>query len=229
MAPQIITSSLRTKSTRAISPNKRIENGLIALPYEDTLPARPPIPVTVAPPRAPPTDTHPALRGGPAVSSGLEEKGESKRDSGLAPTTSSSKVCEGLVKYKYKDAIDENVLGFSINFNSTIVTSPRTFAETPAQVSTTPNTTKSESVHSSASKLRWKRPVLGKISLPKSPTNRANTSEKFSLITTPIPTDSLLDEEFLDQLSFSKRGSMMLGGQKAVEVQPRENVGRRWE
>lgn len=37
--------------------------------------------------------------------------------------------------------------------------------------------------------------------------------EPFSPITTPIPTDSLLDEE-LAQLSFSKRGSIMFGGKR---------------
>jgi hypothetical protein len=33
----------------------------------------------------------------------------------------------------------------------------------------------------------------------------------------------LLDDNFLDNMSFSKRGSMMLGGKKAVNEQARTN------
>jgi len=41
--------------------------------------------------------------------------------------------------------------------------------------------------------------------------------ESFSPITTPIPTDSLLDEE-LAELSFSKRGSIMFGGKRPANA-----------
>jgi hypothetical protein len=40
--------------------------------------------------------------------------------------------------------------------------------------------------------------------------------------------ESLLDEEFLGSLTFSKRGSVMLGGKKAVNGHVRTNGGRRY-
>src|SRR5271168_4228627 len=104
MAPKK-PGSLRMKSAATLQ-QARTDNGLIALRYEETTPAKPPIPVTVAPPHAPPTDTHPALR---IPTSGAQEGDESKRDSGLAPTTS-SKAHEGSL-----NTVD-NVLGIAIDF-----------------------------------------------------------------------------------------------------------------
>src|SRR5580700_6963276 len=83
MAPEK-SSGLRTKiGTTAQS--STANRGLKSLRYEETLAAKPPIPVTIVPPRAPPTDTHPALRRPP---SSTEQRDISKRDSGLAPTES---------------------------------------------------------------------------------------------------------------------------------------------
>ncbi|KAK6612027.1 hypothetical protein H4I96_01240 [Botrytis cinerea] len=66
-------------------------SGLIAMRYEDMFPgARPPIPVTVAPPLSPPTETHPALRPRSLLDQGghelraLKKEDNTKRDSGLA-------------------------------------------------------------------------------------------------------------------------------------------------
>jgi hypothetical protein len=198
------------------------------LRYEDSEPGKSPIPVTVAPPRQPPTDTHPALRrdrgigeggigGIGGVGLGDKEADERKRDSGLAPTMS-SKAREGSVNM---DGKEEGVLGFKIDFGSSIPASP---CEEKTSVPVTPNIKKSESVGSSSIG-RWKKPASRKGSLPKTPPARMAEEEKFSPITTPIPTDSLLDKEFLEQLSFSKRGSVMLGGKKAVQA--RQNLGRR--
>lgn len=219
MAPSNNTSplapSLRTKSTGTTTPTTRTDDGIITLRYEETLPAKPPIPVTVAPPRAPPTDTHPALR---RVEEREEDKG--KRDSGLAPTTS-SKAREG----SEMGEKDDGALGF-INFGSSIPPTP----QSPSTVPATPNIKKSESI-GSGSMSRWRKPGSRKGSLPKTPPSNAKmaspSEEEFSPITTPIPTDSLMDAEFLDQLSFSKRGSVMFGGKKAVNGQARQNLGRR--
>ena len=148
-----------------------------------------------------------------------EDKG--KRDSGLAPTTS-SKAREG----SEMGEKEEGLSGFTINFDSSIPPAPLS----PTTVPSTPTVKKSESV-GSGSISRWRKPGSRKGSLPKTPpssTKMASPSEKeFSPITTPIPTDTLMDAEFLDQLSFSKRGSMMLGGKKAVNGQARQNLGRR--
>jgi hypothetical protein len=231
MAPEVspAQTGLRSKSTGTTPSNTRIDDGLITLRYEETTPAKPPIAVTVAPPRAPPTDTHPALRrnrGEGAEGGGLGEKEgeERKRDSGLAPTTS-SKVREGSLNTSESKDKEEGVLGFKIEFASSIPASPR------ESVPETPKIKKSESVGSSVGSVgRWKKPGSRKGSLPKTPPSTKMTSpseEDFTPITTPIPTDSLLDDEFLDRLSFSKRGSVMLSGKKAVNGQARHNLGRR--
>jgi hypothetical protein len=203
-------------------PQRRADDDMISLRYEETLAAKPPIPVTVAPPRAPPSDTHPALR---RPTSGLEENDASKRDSGLAPTTS-SKVREGSV-----NTVDEHGLSASVTFNtsaSKVRSAPQTPTQAHTQVPTTPKARKSRSV-SSGSLHRWRKHGSRKGSNPTTPLGnvRPTSPEDFSPITTPIPTDSLLEEDFLDNLSFSKRGSMMLGGKKAVNEQARANGGRR--
>lgn len=226
MAPA--QNSLRTKSLGTTASKTRVDDGIVTLRYEETTPAKPPIPVTVAPPRKPPTDTHPALRGEGEAEKETEER---KRDSGLAPTTS-SKAREGSLntadgKEREKD---EGVLGgFKIEFGSSIPASLR--ESIPATPTAAPKIKKSESVASSGGSMsRWRRPGSRKGSLPKTPPSAKMASpseEDFSPITTPIPTDSLLDEEFLQQLSFSKRGSMMLRGKKAVNAQARQNIGRR--
>jgi hypothetical protein len=211
------TGTLRTKSVASPQQQTRTDNGIITLRYEEALPAKPPIAVTVAPPqRAPPIDTHPALR---RQKSGVEETDESKRDSGLAPTTS-SKAREGSV-----NTVEENILGVKIDFNSS--TQSTIPPQTP--VPSTPKITKSDSM-GSGSMSRWRKPVSRKSSTPKTPRTPMSTStqEEFSPITTPIPTESLIDEEFLRGITFSKRGSMMLG-KKAVNGHARTNGGRRYD
>jgi hypothetical protein len=189
----------------------REDNGILTLRYEETKAAKPPLAVTVPPPRQPPTEPHPALRS--------EE--ERKRDSGLAPTTS-SKAREGSVNTV--STIEENVLGVKIDFNS----SPAQI-EREVEVPATPSTKKSESPgEREGSMHRWMKAVSRKSSTPHTPTSKEETEEEsFSPITTPIPTDSLLDEGFLETISFSKRGSMMFGEKKAVNGHARTNGGRR--
>lgn len=200
-----------------LTSSARADDGIVTLRYEETTAAKPPIPVTVAPPRNPPTDTHPALRRG-----GESEGEEGKRDSGLA----SSKAREGSLHTSDDKDTEEGVLGeFKIEFGSSIPASQR--ESTPAS----PKIKKSESVASSGGSMsRWQKPGSRKGSLPKTPSSgsammASRSEEEFSPIMTPIPTDSLLDEEFLETLSFSKRGSMMLGGKKALTA--RQSLGRR--
>lgn len=183
----------------------REDNGILTLRYEETKPAKPPLAVTVPPPRQPPTEQHPALRS--------EE--ERKRDSGLAPTTS-SKAREGSVNTV--STIEENALGVKIDFNFSSAQVREVEVELPA----TPSLKREGSMH------RWMKAVSRKSSAPQTPTSKEETEEEsFSPITTPIPTDSLLDEGFLDAISFTKRGSMMFGGKRAVNGHARTDGGRR--
>lgn len=201
---------------------RQLVDELIGFNYEQALAAKKPIAITVPPPRAPPTETHPALRERPDTN--LED--DKKRDSGLAPTTS-SKAREGSVNTV--NTVEENVLGIPINFNSTSpVVKMSLPAEEPFSAPITPVT--SRETKSPASSNFWRR--ARSVKSVRSPTTTATSpgsksAEEFSLITTAIPTESLLEEGFLNQLSFSKRGSVMLGGKKAVDGHLRPNVGRR--
>lgn len=194
---------------------------MITLRYEDSVPAKAPIAVTTPPPRDAPTDIHPALRR--PKTGGDNAKDEGKRDSGLAPTTSSRGRREGSVYTT--DAIEEEVISLSVEIDfdkSSRVVSP---LQSPTQASSSKVITKSPSMGSGS--MRWK-PGSRKGS-GKGPGAEKTEEEKvFVPITTDIPTDEFLDEEFLRSLSFSKRGSVMLGGKKAVNGQARENVGRRY-
>jgi hypothetical protein len=221
--------SLRMKSTGTSTPTQRA-NGLIALRYEEMIAAKPPIAVTVAPPRAPPTDTHPAFRNRPV--SGMEDTDASKRDSGLA-TTTSSKAREGSVNTMDVNTVDENVssfMGISMDFDSppAAASASTSTPQTPTHDTRAASMVKSDSVGSGGIS-RWRKPGSRNGSLPKTPTEKkpATSEEDFSPLTTPIPTDSLLDEDFLEQLSFSKRGSLMLSGKKAVNGQARGNSKQR--
>ena len=125
------------------------------------------------------------------------------------------------------NTVEENALGFTINFNS----SPQLakMLETPTPIPpSTPKLTKSSGSMGSGSMSRWRKPDSRTGSVPKTPTSATATEEEeFSPITTLIPTDSLLDAEFLDQVSFSKRGSLMLSGKKAINGKSRPIGGRR--
>ncbi|TGO07158.1 hypothetical protein BTUL_0317g00010 [Botrytis tulipae] len=220
---------------------------LIAMRYEDMFPgARAPIPVTVAPPLSPPTDTHPALRPRSLLNQGhelgaLKKEDNTKRDSGLAPTTSTSaRDCEGgsINRHSFNTVDNDNVLGININFDSKVaMTEPSSTSSTPqVQLSDvqspasliSPSFMNNESLGSSAGSLkRWKT----KNGNSKSPTKTGKSmeipDEQFSPITTPIPGESLLEDDFMQSMSFSKRGSIMLGGRKPINAQARTNATRR--
>jgi hypothetical protein len=148
----------------------------------------------------------------------MEDEDGWKRDSGLAPTTTSSNAREGSV-----NTVDENsnatslastLLAVKVRSAPQTPTSPAP-ATMPAESGSVYSSTKSDSINSGGHK--WRRPA-SKAENPKTPLEitKTTSAEEFSPITTPIPTDSLLEADFLDKLSFSKRGSMMLGGKKAV-------------
>ncbi|CAG8954424.1 hypothetical protein HYFRA_00006051 [Hymenoscyphus fraxineus] len=219
------SSSVRTANRPHLhsQPNTPVDE-LIAFPYEQALPAKKPLAVTVPPPRAPPSDTHPALRVRPHAS----WEDDKKRDSGLAPTTS-SKAREGSV-----NTVEENVLGVPINFNSpppvpTLKMSLPAEDAPNAPISPITPTASREPKSPSSVKSFWKKATsVRSVRSPAASASPASQSaEGLSLITTAIPTESLLEEGFLSQLSFSKRGSVMLGGKKAVNGHLRPNGGRR--
>ncbi len=186
------------------------DGALKSLRYEETLPAKPPIPVAMVPPHAPPTDAHPALR---RPASSIEQQDISKRDSGPAPTESAV-VREGSLI-----AGDENS-SFTPTSGSQAHTNSAMTPETPKS----PNFIKSDS---SSTAGQWRRPSIKKGDSPKTPQEEegrtAGSDEDFSPITTPIPTESQLELNFMDQISFSKRGSVLLAGKKVRKERSREN------
>ncbi|KAJ8058098.1 hypothetical protein OCU04_012957 [Sclerotinia nivalis] len=248
MAPIQRFGSLRnirkkSSSTNTNTPQDTVTHeGLIAMRYEDMFPgARAPIPVTVAPPLSPPSETHPAFR--PRLLAHELEglKDDTKRDSGLAPTTSTitrdrEGEGEGEGEAFVNTADNDNVLGININFDSKVAMAnssptPQTQwsdVQSPA-LAKSPTLMKNESFGPSpaGSLKRWKT----KNGNAKTSTGTGKSTdfpeEDFSPITTPIPNESILEEDFMQSMSFSKRGSMMLGGRKAVNGQARTNATRR--
>ncbi|TAQ86240.1 hypothetical protein B7494_g5450 [Chlorociboria aeruginascens] len=122
-------------SAKAIS-RTRVDEGIKTLRYEDTVESKPPIPIVLPPPLG--SDVHPALRS----LAEDRERDNSKRDSGLAPTTS-SKAREDSVNIG-----DDSAFGVTINFNSRPQPSSVPQSPTTSQPPETPKLAKSESVGS---------------------------------------------------------------------------------
>ncbi|PBP20889.1 DIL domain-containing protein [Diplocarpon rosae] len=214
----LVTSATSIRQLQLNAPTC-LDEGIVGLRYEETIAGKPPIAVTIAPPRAPPIEPHPALR---QAQSSADITEEWKRDSGLAPTTS-SKAREGSVNTA--DAIEEEqILGIEIDFDANQMLSAPLQSPT-FSIPESKATNKSVSIGTNG--LRWKP-------APRKGSNtRLSTAEKTPeemefppTITTPIHTEELIDEDFLKTLSFSKRGSVMLGGKKAITGQGHGNVGR---
>jgi hypothetical protein len=211
MAPEKL-SSLRTKAAVSVQ-SLRTDEGLKVLRYEETTPAKPPIPVTIAPPRVPPVDTHPALRSSPGR---IDKLDQSKRDSGLAPTESTARSGSLIAGDEYCSIAPTN--------SASIHMSGLAIPETPK----TPRVLKSENSSISS---RWRRGSGMRDRNPKTPEsekrNAMGSDGGFSRITTPIPTDGELELDFMDDIAFSKRGSVLLGGKKALNGRHRpEFIGR---
>ena len=211
------------------------DHGILSLRYEEAIAGTVPIPVTVAPPRQPPIEEHPALRARPM---GLLDD-EGKRDSGLAPTTSSKGIGgsgrEGSLNSTITREQEEKdfVLGFEMDFNTnTVYSSPLAMSVKEPQTPTGTGMSKRTSNESLVSGKRLGRRgsnTNGNATpkTPKSQTRAEVESPDFSPITTTIPSASEgFGEDFMN-MSFSKRGSVMLGGRKAVNGHLRHNGGRR--
>lgn len=171
-------------------------------------------------------EEHPAFR---RDFSALREGDEGKRDSGLAPTTASSRkggrsersfgIGEGSIMTVEEGhgvgASPEEVLGVRIDFD-TPVSPPKSSSSSAAKPSTE-RAQPIEKVESAGSgnRLRKKR------SLKQAPPKEE--LQEFQPIETDIPTESLLSEDFMNKMTFSNRGSVMLGGKKVRPSSAKEN------
>jgi hypothetical protein len=192
------SGTLRKKTPAAQELHGDEVEEIVTLRYEETLPAKPPIPVTVALPRAPPTEPHPALRSRPATP--IEDEDPTKREFGLALAETPG------TRESWLNGVDEHR-------PVTLATNGATSTQKSVPLDN-PNLNKSEN---SISPSRWKS-VVRRTNVPKTPVS----DEEFSPITTPIPSNNRLELDFMDDITFSKRGSVLLGGEKALDGQTRE-------
>lgn len=177
------------------SPRSPSREGLKAISYNDTVAAKPPIPITVA---TPPSKSSPSgfkglrrpktsnQRLSPQIArSKLQD--DARRDSGLAPSSSTTRD-------------SRTTLGTDVDSTTSMKRSPSipSFAANDAAPSPKLNTTGDEE---SRSKEQPELPTT-----PQSP---------FMSILTEIPSGSLEDLTVPGQVQFSKRGSMLIGGKKA--------------
>ncbi|KAI0999941.1 hypothetical protein K3495_g8257 [Podosphaera aphanis] len=210
------TTSLHKRHSVTLTPltQTRIDKGIITVRYEEALPAKPPIAVTVPPPTQPPTDLHPALR----TTHNIEE--ERKRDSGLANTTSSRcedrlpmESCNSLGTIMMSSEIEEH-LGLEINFDSP-----------PAKISN-PLSTNTRCLSSSLplvdAEVSGSSRSLYTRAKPNVDEGTCN-QDLISPIQFKIPTENWLEDNFIEKLSFSKRGSIMADGRKSFNDHVRPN------
>ncbi|KUJ15509.1 RabGAP/TBC [Mollisia scopiformis] len=206
LQPDSLTSSFSSRRIRKggfaydvptlTSSATRNENGIEALSYEDTTAGKPPIPVIKAPPRLPPTETHPALR-----RTSLSAEEEKKRDSGLTTTTRSDPRSNSLAGSTLQDK--ERELGIVIDFDANSALA-NTVSLAPPMSAGDEGLRKSET-KSSGIGSRWRKSSNKK---------RKSEAEDFTPLSTQIPTHSLIDDETLESIQFSKRGSLMLLGDR---------------
>ncbi|KAI4164506.1 MAG: hypothetical protein LQ342_001819 [Letrouitia transgressa] len=175
---------------------------LKAVSYEETTAARQPIPVTVPTPPRPPN--HKVVAGlrkpklSPEPTSSLYNAARSKlrddirRDSGLAPSSSTAQD-------------SRTTLGTDAESSASLQTSPSL-----PQLSFREDTT----VASPTSPKRWGSPKksLLKTQIPPVP------QLPFLGIVTEIPRGSFDDLALPERVQFSKRGSMLIGGKKAINA-----------
>ena len=254
----------------------RDDTSLVAFRYEQTVQAEPPTFIIPIPPRNParhgrpysglssspvvvvPREQHPALR--PRCFDAIDE--EWKRDSGLAPTSSSVTVHDDLEdpfiydKLVLADAppstytADESLFSASdcpsrcetpdlppeaarapSPSDEARPASPSSFAKEAGRILARSLSFRSES--SSRRRLRKKSsadrvPPSGppspqpKMAEPENGAARATSDadQDFTPIDTTIPTESLIDDDDLTSLTFSKRGSLMFGGKRAFPLVP---------
>ncbi len=175
------------------SPRPVSRGNLKAIPYEDTRAAKPPIPITVAtpPPNTPQRDR--VLNKRPKTSgqqlspyhARSRLDGDSRRDSGLAPSSSTARDSRTTL-----DTDGGSSTNLKISPSLRKHSSHDDFRSLPA-----------------AKTKRWGNP---KVHVEPPPVPQL----PFLGIMTEIPTSSFEDLSKPGQLEFSKRGSMLIGGQK---------------
>ena len=180
-------------------PRPSSKESLRALPYEDTKAAKPPISITVA--TQPRSQTHKGIIGyrKPKSSPGqqlLPHDARSKlpddirRDSGLAPSSSTARD-------------SRTTLGTDVESSSSLRNSPK-LPELPFQ---------EKSVSQPAKRSKgWSSLQQEDLNIPPVP------QVPFVGIATEIPTGSFDDLILPGKLEFSNRGSMLIGGKKANDV-----------
>lgn len=239
------TNVVTGRPSASLPAKTRRDNGVMAVPYAETTPAERPISITVPLRAAPSLDVHPALR--PRPNTGEEDEEERKRDSGLAPTTSSITMKEGSLNTVDEGGRDVDKEGGAEASNTVLgnhdpALSPKgTSAERTSlapSVPTTPITSKPESVRSaslrspsiaSSSMHRWKRPLSRKSSGAMSPgsIDEIKPVEAFKPIVMDIPTEKFVEEDFMQKVEFSKRGSIMVNLMNNPQARPRTEAGRK--
>lgn len=215
-------SSLPVSQRTSTTPANGAELELVALRYEETVAAKPPIPITspCAPPTAAPDqhiDPDCGRRKPPRPT--RDGKDTKKRDSVLAPVrSSSSRATNSSIR-----TVDDDVLGITINFDPTPEASSSNIAESAPQIQTRQSTRTTNATSSSFKRENTdsRKSTASKVA-PRTSSSRS-TNEEFAPLTTYIPTESLIDGGFLDQITFSRRGSVMLRGKKAVNGNARPN------
>ena len=170
-------------------------NNLHGIPYEATVPGKPPVNITVAPP--PPSSTrlgiHPLLRPNTSPAPSLAASTsrtilheDLRRDSGLPPSNSTARE------------------------SGTTLTD----AESAASVKHTSSLPRIASTGSAPPLIRkYRKWSSHKQSSAKLPSEMAETA--FKGITTDIPSIDFEDLTSLDKAEFSKRGSMLIAGKSA--------------
>ncbi|KAI6762821.1 hypothetical protein HG530_008801 [Fusarium avenaceum] len=241
----------------------RLDASIVALRYEKTVPAEPPIlivsrdptrlsrrpssssasshssrhrPIVIVPPGmvAPPAEEHPALRGSSSASSSASFSAsasssssptprtspvsveEWKRDSGVARNKSTSTIHEEEGEDDYTEAACKSRIPAVGSTVSSLVSSVMSQPSTTAQRIDDPfvddnsifaplTTTLSDPFTSTATSV--------------DPTTISSDCDlPFVPIDVSIPCDNLLDDAFMNTVSFSNRGSIMLGAQDAALV-----------
>ncbi|EMT68192.1 hypothetical protein FOC4_g10012603 [Fusarium odoratissimum] len=254
----------------------RLDPSIVALRYEKTIPAEPPIlivsrdptrlsrrpssssasshssrhrPIVIVPPGivAPPAEEHPALRGSssssstPTLRTSPVSVEEWKRDSGVARNKSTSTIHEeededGHSEPECKNkipAVESNAsslvssvmpqptLGATANAT---VNAPATDADTAIDLAESGSLPSDKEQGSSRF---WNRSrsasttsnnSTSTATLAGTTTTSSNNDLPFVPLDVSIPCESLLDDAFMNTVSFSNRGSIMLGAQDAAAI-----------
>lgn len=182
-----------------------------------------PLSVTVPPPRAPPTEPHPALRN-PTFQD--PEKRDSALTSNASTTAATISLKKGIINnFTHDKGVDNE--SSSIRSPSSTFTS----ATALAHITTNENDVPATPISPGRS-LKFPQSPKKESASPKNllrlgtgkqkplTTSLSPTVEAFSPIDTKIPTDDLIDMDFIQQMQFSKRGSMLWGGKKVASPSP---------